>query len=340
MIKYVELLKTNETIIDIKRNVFNGNEILTYLIVKKGNENSVINSIRDFLSTSNILFEHYNYPLQNVIMINEKIIFKEKDDFEAILNEIESIGIQPIKYERNKLFSYDFYPNKKLFQVFSFICFKNEKEKMEALNHINKIIYKGKKNILEYKLNLKYARIDEVCIPFHVRHLVPELFQYFKGVEDIQRCVLSIENSFEKTYIGFDSYKHMKKCYYKFVYRLNKVQFMPDVKLFNRKRGLKYMYIICGSKNYDYILKRVSGLADDIQEYCDEAVNLKKDRLSNKYKATYIGFESVDELNNAIQRLENDFNVEEHAYDIYHEGKKSMNISNDPKESYMFYNSL
>ena len=81
------------------------------------------------------MFNTYKYPLQNDIIINEKMILQNPDDFEIIVKEIESIGIIPIYVERNALYSYDKYSLRKLFQVFSFICFKNEIDRMRALNH-------------------------------------------------------------------------------------------------------------------------------------------------------------------------------------------------------------
>lgn len=338
LIKYLHTVKE---ITDIKRNVFNGEGILTYIFVKKDKEKSVISLIRNFLSANDdILFEKHNYPLQNVIMFNESLILKDKNDFDVILNEIQSIGLKPINVERNKLYSYDFCPMKKLFQVFSFICFSTEKEKMEALNHINSIVYKGKKNILHYNLDLTYARIDETCIAPHAIDKISDLFRYFKGFEDIQRNVLSIENPIAKTYIGFDQSKHMKKCYYKFVYRLNLTQFCPDAKLLCKKKGLKYMYVFTKANSYKYIMNRVSSLADDIQENCIEAETVEKNKSSDIYELTYIGFETKEELKSSIERFENDPNVNENDYGVYHEGNQNINISDDPKESYMFYNSL
>ena len=44
------------------------------------------------------------------------MILQNHDDFDIIVKEIESIGIKPINVERNKLYSYDDYSLKKLFQ--------------------------------------------------------------------------------------------------------------------------------------------------------------------------------------------------------------------------------
>ena len=87
-------------------------------------------------------------------------------------------------------------------------------------------------------------------------------------------------------------------------------------------------------------MNRVSALASDIQEDCMEAETIIKNKKSALFKVTYIGFDTKDLLKGAIERLENDPNVDQNTYNVYHEGKHNINISDDPKESYMFYNSL
>lgn len=55
---------------------------------------------------------------------------------------------------------------------------------MEALNHINKIVYKGKNNILHCDLDLHYTSIDSDGLPTFIRKSVPEIFQTTEGVID------------------------------------------------------------------------------------------------------------------------------------------------------------
>ena len=57
---------------------------------------------------------------------------------------------------------------------------------------------------------MRYATINEYSAPENVRKVIVKIFKSFKGDEDIQRFVVSIESPIERTYIGFDSFKHLK----------------------------------------------------------------------------------------------------------------------------------
>lgn len=131
------------------------------IYIQQDTEKEIVKLIKNFLSPKDILFITFEYPLQSTIVLNEDMIFKNKKDFLCVLNEIESIGIKPINVERDKLYLYEEFFLRKLFQKFSFICFKNEIDKMRALNHINSIVYKGKKNVLNYNLG-KHLSFNEV----------------------------------------------------------------------------------------------------------------------------------------------------------------------------------
>lgn len=96
--------------------------------------------------------------------------------FDIIVDEIKlKTGIIPISIQRNKIYIYNENHLKKLFQVFSFICFKDENEKMMVLNHINSILFRDKSNVLKYKMNLHYATLNE------------KIFQSFLVVEVLLR---------------------------------------------------------------------------------------------------------------------------------------------------------
>lgn len=161
----LKFLKTHHDVEEIKRNIFDGKQIATHIIIKRNSYINVIKSIRDLLTQQGILFESYKYPLQNNIIINEKMILQEKNDFYVILNEIKSLKIEPISIECDKLYLYDYYFVRKLFQRFSFICFKNEIEKMTVVNHLNSILYKDKSNVLQYNTEYIYAAIDDHFYP-------------------------------------------------------------------------------------------------------------------------------------------------------------------------------
>ena len=107
---------------------------------------------------------------------------------------------------------------------------------MRALNHINSIDYKGHKNILNYDEELHYATLNDSIFNRSVRETLPKLFHSFKGVKVFKRCV-SIESPVERIYIGFDSNKHLKKCSYKYIYRVQILNYIPNPKLFWKKKG-------------------------------------------------------------------------------------------------------
>lgn len=71
-------MKTHHDVEEIKRNIFDGKQIATHIIIKRNSYINVIKSIRDLLTQQGILFESYKYPLQNNIIINEKMILQEK----------------------------------------------------------------------------------------------------------------------------------------------------------------------------------------------------------------------------------------------------------------------
>ena len=82
------------------------------------------------------------------------------------------------------------------------------------------LIHKQFKPIIErnefilYNEELHYTSVNDKYFPKYV----PKIFKHIKGLKDIQRYVYSIESTVDRTYVGFDSPKHLKKCYYKFTY--------------------------------------------------------------------------------------------------------------------------
>ena len=114
---------------------------------------------------------------------------------------------------------------------------------MEALNHINSLVYSSKKYVLKYKMDLHYAKIDDSAYPKNVRDNLYKLFQSFKGIQDIQEHVFSIENPVARTYVGFDSMKHLKKAYNKFFHYVDTLRYGINPTIFLKKKNLIYLYV-------------------------------------------------------------------------------------------------
>lgn len=173
----------------------------------------------------------------------------------------------------------------------------------------------------------------------------PDILNCMKGVKDIQRNVVSIESPFEKTFIGFDTIKHLKKCHYKFNYRVNILLYCTEPKLFWRKKNLHYICIRSKSKfstlSFNNYIKIISDNISDIQFNCSDYKYSSNDDFEEFY-SVYLGFDSFKKVLTTILTLhmnpmpeKKDLNVFE-----YKEGRSSINISNETKEQYLFYESL
>lgn len=329
---FLKLLKNIQGIIDVKRNVFDSNKISTYLIVENGLQKNIYDSIKNLLIQKRLIFNSAEYPLKNTIIINEKIVLQNEKDFDIIIKELKSKNNKPIHIERNKLLIYDCNQVRKLFGTFSFICFSKQELKMRALNFINESIYKDKKNVFKYKLKLYYASINENSYPKCISDYIPKIFNSFKGVEDIQRSVLSIESPVEKTYIGFDTIKHLKKCYSKFKNRFIILLNYSNPKLFIRKRNYQYFYI---DGNPNEIINSVISLFAknidiecDIQSYCNEIGGVFR---------SYFGFKAEDDLKTGVKYLLDNIILYNIKIKIYKEGKS---YKDDHEISYLFYDDL
>ena len=333
LIVFYEYLKTNSDIVGFKRNLYNSCQIATFVLIKKGKYNDVINSINKFLTSKEALFKTYQYPLINDIIINEKMVFEDPNDFNVILNELQTLPNKPINVERDALYIHDPNHHFKLFEKLSFICYNDEIGKMEAANHINSNVYKGKTNVLQYNVELHYASVNEYIYPKEIRELIPKIFKMFKGVEDIQRNVVSIESPYEKTYIGFDNLKHLKKCHYKFIKQIVILLNCSNAKLFWRVKNLKYAYIVSPLK-FERLLQlspalfiAIKSFTPEIQEDCTEPGPLGQVYLN------YFGFKSLDDANNFIKFL----SPSRIPIKIYKEGRSLVNITDQSKEAYLFY---
>ena len=136
---------------------------------ERGNTKEINESIHNLLLPKGMVFDKIRYPLEKNIIINEELILKDTKYFDVMVSQIKKIGLSPINIERNRLYLYGDYFIRKLFQTFSFICFNTENEKMEALNHVNSLVYSSKKNVLKYK-------IDDSAYPKRVRDNLYDLF--------------------------------------------------------------------------------------------------------------------------------------------------------------------
>ena len=217
--------------------------------------------MKQFLLSKNLIFDTSVYPLENYIIIKEHMVLEKSEYFDIIVNEIKTKN--PIKIVRNALYFYNDHCINNLFQISSFICFKNKADKMEALNHINNIVYKGKKNILQCKLKLHYATIDDTVYPTKIRKLIPKIFNCIKGVVDFQPYVLSIESPVERTYIGFDSIENLKNGYISFLHTLNILLNYPNPNLFWKKDGLFYLAVRI-IKDHSFCIKEIKKVVSDL----------------------------------------------------------------------------
>ena len=195
---------------------------------------------------------------------------------------------------------------------------------------------------MNYDLDLHYASVNDKCFPKYVRDHVPEIFRHIKGVKDIQRYVYSIESPVDRTYVGFDTTKHLKKCYYKFTYLKNMFHFnVNHVKFFWRKNNYKYLMIdfdFYNSSLDSNVIQQLMKSSKDFQDNCTEMEepypNAGKRTVPNCYN--FIGYESLENLENA-------FNFDDDSqkyFKKYQEGHAFVDITKDPKEAYLFYNSL
>ena len=332
-------------VLDIKKNIFDGKQIATYLIIKNNTQKNIIQAIRTLLEQQDILFNTPQFPLPNDIIINEKMILQNEFDFDIILNEIESQKIFPINVERNKLYLYEHNSLKKIFQRFSLICFKNEIEKMEAVNHLNSILYKGKNNVLQYNIELHYASIDEHIFSKDIRDQIPLIFQQFKGIKDFQQNVVSLESPVEKTYIGFDSMKHLKKCHIKFINKIKTLLSFNDPKLFWKKNGIEYLYIKYKSKDLsnqiDKLIEQLPCTVCDIQKNCTE-IEYSYNNTENKFNllqfyVTYLGFKTFDDSLKSLSMIGQTTEME---IGLYNGSKSFISVVDEPKESFLFYDAF
>ena len=211
---------------------------------------------------------------------------------------------------------------------------------MKALNHINSIIYTNNENVLKYKLNLHYGKIDDSAYPKNVRDNLVILFNSFKGFEDIQEHVLSIENPVVRTYVGFDSIKNLKKAYRKFFHYVDILRYGIYPKIFIKKKNLIYLFVI---GNVESRIENIisSYFASDVQKDCTEfRGNVFARNISSFIKASFYGFNGLDNFDKAINLLKSNPSSSELFYSKYHEFSSFNETISEVPEEYLFYDSF
>lgn len=338
LLDHLERIKESHFILNILRNIFDGRQIASYIHILPFFFSKRINqSIHDLLLPRGMVFDKEKYPLISDIVINEDMLLKNKNDFDLIVEEIKSTGIVPINIERDRLYLYGDYVIRKLFQRFSFICFNDEVDKMLAVNHVNSIVYKNKKNVLQYDYDLHYASFDEGAFPKIVRDNFDNIFGNIKGIKDIQKNVHSIEFTIVRTFIGFDSVEHLKKCFYYFFHYVDIYMKSPSPKLFCKKKNLCYIYFE-GSLDAKLENEIKKNYASDIQKNCTEFNGERFYQYKTRFMdLTFIGFNSFDIGFQACTLIKKSSGINFKEYT----GKKTFvgSISDIP-EQYLYYDSL
>ena len=174
--------------------------------------------IERYLVKENLAFDSSKYPIENTIIINEKMVLKNENDFDVIVEYIKSsTTVSPIYTARNLLFVHHLKKKSKrgLISKYSFIVFKNEQEKMTALNNINSILFRHA-NALTYNPSLFYVRYDIRKINQEYRKEFLNAIKKLPGCREIQNSVFSIENPCDRLYIAFDTYEH-RRMYSKYI---------------------------------------------------------------------------------------------------------------------------
>ena len=295
-------LKKIPQIKSIQRNIFDGRQIATYINADYLDQAQIIQSLKRYLLKKNLAIDTEKYPLLRNIIINEKMMLGYSNAFDIIVDEIKSYGIIPIDILRNTIYIYNENHLKKLFQVFSFICFKDENEKMLALNHINSILFRDKPNVLKYKMNLHYATLNVCPLGKPLRKSIVKIFQSFDGVEDIQHNVYSIESPCLRTYIGFDTMPNLKKACEKYFYykSLAKKFAQDDFEFFAPRKNLFYLKIKTNHNDLKIseILYAISRNASDFQENCFEYSN-----SFDRSFASYMGFNTMQKYKKIYKYL-------------------------------------
>ena len=287
---FLYFLSHCEKIDKIERNVFHCG---TFVTIIYSNDQNVLGLIKNYLSQQKCLFDWKKYSVKKAIYFNEEITLKRKEDFDLIVNEIESFGIKPINIKRNKLLFLEDPHENQFLRNLSFICFKSISDKLKALNHINSILLRDKDNVMKFNPSLYYLKIDPLKIknlnfdPFPV---LTKIVNDMTDVGDFQMNVYSIESPVELTYIGFKSQEYFIFYTMTTFLRLCHLGSFPNDKFFNPKKNLFYIQVQT-VLDIDLLTKIDRGIAERIKDYQIECTNLRK-KMSRRI---FIGFENDEE---------------------------------------------
>lgn len=287
---FIYFLSHCEKIDKIERNVFHCG---TFTTIIYPNDQNVLGLIKNYLSQQKCLFDWKKYSVKKAIYFNEEVTLKRKEDFDLIVNEIESFGIKPINIERNKLLFLEDPHENQFLRNLSFICFKSISDKLKALNHINSILFRDKDNVMKFNPSLYYLKIDPLKIknlkvdPFPV---LSKIVNDMTDVGDFQMNVYSIESPVELTYIGFKSQEYFLFYNMTTFIRLNHLCYFPKAKFFNPKKNLFYIQVQT-VLDIDLLTKIDRGIAERIKDYQIECTDLRK-KMSRRI---FIGFENDEE---------------------------------------------
>lgn len=148
--------------------------------------------------------------------------------------------------------------------------------------------------------------------------------------------MLSIENPVVRTYVGFDSLKHLKKAYNKFFHYVDTLRYGTNPKIFLKKKNLIYMFT---KDKIDSGIESIitNYFASDVQKNCSEYYG---DRFQRNYsqllRIDFFGFDGQDNYDKALNLLQN----KSIQCSRYHEIKSFIKEVTDVPENYLFYESF
>lgn len=196
-------------------------------------------------------------------------MLKKYEDFDLLLEIIRSINIKIVRYERNLRvhLPYSRYPFK-IVQLISFIELETEIDKMKALNRINEIVYTGRKNILQYRTGLHYARLHQDYDWMVKAESIDLVCQGITTAKNVQRDVISIEYPTPVTYLGFQTIRELNGSMKILVRRLRRLNgYNSNVPVFVPKPHFEYVRV-----SEEILNSRIGPLliaeADDVQNDC------------------------------------------------------------------------
>lgn len=295
-------LKGLVTVVSIDRKVYYHGSIVTVIYYDFVNEEKFFDIIHCFFRDTNSEYDCNTYPLKNSIIINECVVLQKFTDFTIILKEIVNFGIKPIQIFQNSILYFSKPIDNYFWRILSFICFENEVDKMKVLNHLNKIIFKGEKNILKYKFSLHYVKVDSAK---HSSVIFQKVLNSFRGVLDIQTNALSIENPMKLTYIGFDTLSSLRFFYKCYVDRIEIVKKIKDANFFKPRDDLQLYIKVQVDDDVD--VREILGKNEEVMKRCkDFQIDCFENSDSGLQCFSFIGFCGYSDMDFVVSQLNRD----------------------------------